>query len=367
MVYSADDLTLSELPNGDHTIVFSLVDDAHQALDPAVDVTVAFSTNNGNYEGDFPFCSSFDANLGQWTAEDVSGDATWSSSASNQNGSVTPLTGAGMAYIYDNNSVSNLISPVMDLSAMDTPQISFSYTQVNWAGDQDELRVWTRASASEEWNQIGEFTAEAAEWTAITIDLPNASATYQVAFNGTAAYGRGITIDDACISDAGPQQSNVTFSVNMSNYPGGLGADDTVYLNGSFAGWCGDCLPMSDDDGDGIWTITIPLDDGDYEYKFTVNGWSNQEQWPGDGTPVCAENADDGTYENRAFTVAGADMTLETVYWNLCIGEEPGATYTVTFQVNTSAIVGGVGANGIYAGGGILGNAQALALSLIHI
>ena len=56
-------------------------------------------------------------------------------------------------------------------------------------------------------------------------------------------------------------------------------------------------------------------------------------------------------------------MTLETVYWNLCIGEEPGATYTVTFQVNTSAIVGGVGANGIYAGGGILGNAQALALS----
>ena len=32
-----------------------------------------------------------------------------------------------------------------------------------------------------------------------------------------------------------PAQSNVTFSVNMSNYPGGLGADDTVYLNGSFA------------------------------------------------------------------------------------------------------------------------------------
>ena len=156
---------------------------------------------------------------------------------------------------------------------------------------------------------------------------------------------------------------NVTFSVNMSNYPGGLGADDVVYLNGNFTGWCGDCTPMSDDDGDGIWTITVPLEDGDYQYKFTVNGWSNQEQWTGDGTPECAENADDGTYENRAFSVAGEDMTLETVYWNLCIGEEPGETYTVTFQVNTSAIVGGVGANGIYAGGGVLGNAQALALS----
>ncbi|MFL2620158.1 MAG: T9SS type A sorting domain-containing protein, partial [Flavobacteriaceae bacterium] len=97
--------------------------------------------------------------------------------------------------------------------------------------------------------------------------------------------------------------------------------------------------------------------------KFTVNGWNNQEQWTADGTPDCAENADDGTYENRALTVAGDDLTMPTVYWNLCVGEEPGNTYTVTFSVNTSAIVGGVGANGIYAGGGVLGNAQALQLT----
>ena len=118
---------------------------------------------------------------------------------------------------------------------------------------------------------------------------------------------------------------------------------------------------MSDDDGDGIWTVTIPLEDGNYEYKFTVNGWSNQESWTADGTPDCAENADDGNYENRAFTVAGSDMTLDTVYWNLCVGEEPGNTYTVTFSVDTANIT--VGANGIYAGGGVLGNAQALQLS----
>ena len=72
---------------------------------------------------------------------------------------------------------------------------------------------------------------------------------------------------------------NVTFSVDemRANYPGGLGESDMVYLNGNFNGWCGDCNPMSDDDGDGIWTITMELADssGDYasEYKFTVNGW----------------------------------------------------------------------------------------------
>ena len=47
MVYSTDDLTLSDLPNGDHTIVFSLVDSNHQALDPAVEATVAFTTTGG--------------------------------------------------------------------------------------------------------------------------------------------------------------------------------------------------------------------------------------------------------------------------------------------------------------------------------
>ena len=47
MVYSSDDLTLTDLPNGDHTIVFSLVDANHQALDPAVTATVEFSTFDG--------------------------------------------------------------------------------------------------------------------------------------------------------------------------------------------------------------------------------------------------------------------------------------------------------------------------------
>ena len=47
MVYSSDDLTLSDLPNGDHSIVFELVDDAHASLDPAVTATVEFSTFDG--------------------------------------------------------------------------------------------------------------------------------------------------------------------------------------------------------------------------------------------------------------------------------------------------------------------------------
>ena len=301
MVYSSDDLTLSDLPNGDHSIVFSLVDDAHQPLDPAVSATVEFSTFNA---------------CGETVTYTQVANGNYTVGASAAAGEVASVTvdadmESGYDYLYVYDGAGNLLN-----DGATTGVLSATYESTDGV---------------------------------ITVNV----------VNDGSVQGPDVTLAFNCAS----AQANVTFSVNMSNYPGGLGADDTVHLNGSFAGWCGDCIPMSDDDGDGIWTVTIPLDDGDYQYKFTVNGWSNQEQWPGDGTTSCAENADDGTYENRAFTVAGEDMTLETVYWNLCIGEEPGATYTVTFQVNTSAIVGGVGANGIYAGGGILGNAQALQLT----
>ncbi len=153
---------------------------------------------------------------------------------------------------------------------------------------------------------------------------------------------------------------DVTFNVNMSNYPGGLADSDIVYLNGNFVGWCGDCTPMNDDDGDGIWTVTIALEDGDYEYKFTINGWSVQEEFGSIGA-VEGCTVTDGTYTNRAFTVAGADMTLETVFWNLCPGETPGQVYNVTFAVDTANIT--VGDSGMYLGGGAFGDAQGHAMS----
>ena len=154
--------------------------------------------------------------------------------------------------------------------------------------------------------------------------------------------------------------SDITFSVDMSNYTAGLSDPDTVYLNGTFNSWCGECNPMSDDDGDGIWTITMPLEDGDYEYKFTINGWSSQEQF---SEVVEGCTVTDGTFVNRALTVTSENVTLPTVFWNLCAGDTPGDGFNVTFSVNTSSIVGGVGTNGMYLGGGVFNVANAHAMS----
>ena len=299
MVYSSDDLTLTDLPNGDHTIVFSLVDENHAALDPAVEATVQFTTFNACGETvTYTQVANGDYTVGATAAAGEVASVTVSATMENN-----------YDYLYVTDGAGNLLNTGETTGPIDA-------------------------------------TYESTDGT-ISVNVTN---------DGSVQNG-DVTLAFTCAA----AQSNVTFNVDMSNYTGGLGADDTVYLNGSFNGWCGDCNPMSDDDGDGIWTITMPLDDGAYEYKFTVNGWNNQEQWTADGTPDCAENADDGTYENRALTVAGDDLTMPTVYWNLCVGEEPGNTYTVTFSVNTANIT--VGANGIYAGGGVLGNAQALELT----
>ena len=145
-------------------------------------------------------------------------------------------------------------------------------------------------------------------------------------------------------------QANVTFHVDMNLY-GDLG-ESTVFVNGSFNGWCGACNPMSDPEGDGIWSVTLPLDPGTIEYKFTVDGWNNQENFAGGES--CTSTIDG--YTNRTLTF-DADTDLDVVCWGSCEACPDEVIYhDLTLEVNTANIE--VGPNGMYAGGGFLGDAS---------
>lgn len=49
-----------------------------------------------------------------------------------------------------------------------------------------------------------------------------------------------------------------------------------VSLVGSFSEW--EPVPLSDDDGDGIWTAQVPLSPGRHEYAFIIDGrWFGQD------------------------------------------------------------------------------------------
>ncbi len=117
--------------------------------------------------------------------------------------------------------------------------------------------------------------------------------------------------DSTALVDDGSCQYSVTFQVDMNGY--GLAAGDIVYVNGTYNGWCGACNPMDDTDGDGIWALTVNLTQGLQEYKYTVNGWSAQEEF--DGSESCTTAP--AEFVNRVIDVTG-NTALDAVCWNSC-------------------------------------------------
>ena len=123
---------------------------------------------------------------------------------------------------------------------------------------------------------------------------------------------------------------NITFQVDMSQYAGTIGTG--VYLNGDFNNWCGDCTPMTNVSGD-LYEVAVPLPIGSIQYKFTVDGWTDQELF--DGTASCIDPIDDGFY-NRYYSV-DQDATLPPVCFNSCeicsileISEKSQAAFTIS-------------------------------------
>ena len=126
----------------------------------------------------------------------------------------------------------------------------------------------------------------------------------------------GATADDtygSCTSCADQVEPvNLTFQVDMNQYAEGY-AYGGVFVNGSFNSWCGGCNPMNDDDADGIWTLTVSLLPGTYEYKFTLDGWNYQEEFAGGES--CTSTIDGFT--NRSVALE-AETTLPAVCWESC-------------------------------------------------
>lgn len=169
-----------------------------------------------------------------------------------------------------------------------------------------------------------------------SIEAPNQAATgvYQrvVLFFDFGSGGGGADVlshfDDLVVEGAPPPPSYpVDFSVDMSQYGGSF---NTVYVSGGFNGWSGNANPLSDADGDDIWTGTINLPPGNYEYKFTLDNWAAQEQFT-PGMPCTVTN---GGFTNRSLAVSG-NTTLPEYCWNSCSVCSP-ATNTIDFSVDMS-------------------------------
>lgn len=122
----------------------------------------------------------------------------------------------------------------------------------------------------------------------------------------------------------------VTFSVDMSDETiSGSG----VFIAGSFNGWDATKNKMEDPDNDKVFTITLQLAPGTYEYKF-VNG-SNFENVPGQ----CAVNG------NRQVVVTSG-QSVPAVKFGKC---RPRLTLRVDMSLET------IDANGVHVAGAFQG------------
>lgn len=136
------------------------------------------------------------------------------------------------------------------------------------------------------------------------------------------------------------ETTNVRFKVDMNQQ---TVAPEGVHIAGNFQGWNPSSTAMTDADNDGVWEITIAIDQNtNIEYKF-INGdaWGEDETVPG----ACAQN------NNRFLAVGTEDIDLDPVCYASC-GPCSGV-FQVTFRVDMSEQT--VAASGVHIAGNFQG------------
>ena len=152
----------------------------------------------------FPWMETFEdgsATRGSWTQIYEVNNMSWTFATSPSTGGagITAYEGVkfanypGTSHLFDKTK---LVSPVLDLSAVSNPTVSFYYRNPFWDPDQNWLRIFYRTSASSEWVQIAEFHSDIRAWAfSEEIALPSPSATYQIAVEVETDYGYATTVD----------------------------------------------------------------------------------------------------------------------------------------------------------------------------
>lgn len=91
-----------------------------------------------------------------------------------------------------------LVTPVLDLSSVFNPQLSFAYAQPKKAGmTSDTLTLYYRVSSTSQWVQFARYEPYQNTWSHQTLDLPAACkvSTCQLAFEGKENGGHGVILD----------------------------------------------------------------------------------------------------------------------------------------------------------------------------
>ena len=138
-------------------------------------------------------------------------------------------------------------------------------------------------------------------------------------------YVPNAVIDEVCVYP-------VTFRLDLNGpHPESI---DIPEVNSQVNGWCGNCWAMSDDDGDGIWEVTVFIPEGVHLWKFSADNWEVQELPVGVLDSPCFLFDANG-FVNRTLVVDGP-VELPPFCWESCLpcGGVPGCTDPLALNYN---------------------------------
>lgn len=110
----------------------------------------------------------------------------------------------------DNNEKTKLITPPLNLEGGTKVELSFYLCQIPWTFEGstgwDVMRVYYKVSSGAPWVLLHEYMDPVYDWELQTLDLPNLSSTYYIAFEGHTRWGYGTCIDNVVVEEKGFQQ-----------------------------------------------------------------------------------------------------------------------------------------------------------------
>jgi M6 family metalloprotease-like protein len=98
-------------------------------------------------------------------------------------------------YWGSSQNIKLVLAPV-DISVLSQPVLKFHHAQKPKSSKQDNLQVYYKANASDQWTLLSSYNLAANDWTERTITLPNKSTTYYIAFDAVLWGGYGECVDN---------------------------------------------------------------------------------------------------------------------------------------------------------------------------
>lgn len=130
-----------------------------------------------------------------------------------------------------------LISPVMDVTALQTPTVSFFMGQEAWGIYQNLLNVYYRVSPTSEWITLKNYNFNVPEWKQQIINLPEKSSQLQICFEAVMKTGRSNVLDDIVVGNSDSVEtypSACAPSTPSNNFETGTGDLKLLYLANDF-------------------------------------------------------------------------------------------------------------------------------------